>query len=121
MEEEKPEGSPEYKEEVVAATRAVQLDPSLVAAHDLLSAVYIESVNVEGAIQQSRAALSFDQDDQQAIYHLIVALRKTKEKDQIPSLLKRLVELRANEKTKQSADKKYRLSEIPSSISTSGP
>jgi tetratricopeptide (TPR) repeat protein len=121
MEEEKPEGSPEYKEEVVAATRAVQLDPSLVAAHDLLSAVYIESGNVEGAIQQSRAALSFDQDDQQAIYHLIVALRKTKEKDQIPSLLKRLVELRANEKTKQSADKKYRLSEIPSSISTSGP
>jgi tetratricopeptide (TPR) repeat protein len=111
MEEGKPEGSPEYKEEVGAATRAVQLDPRLVAAHDLLSAIFIENGQMELAVNHCRAALALDPSDQQALYHLIVALRKTDQKDQIPALLKRLLELRAETKTDQTAIKRYRLYE----------
>ncbi len=113
MEEGKPEGSPEYNEEVKAATRAVELDPSLVAAHDLLGTVYMQSGHTKQAIEHSRAALALDPNDQQAVYHLIVALRKTDEKDQIPALLKRLVKLRANESSTQTTSRGYRLYESP--------
>ena len=116
MEESKPEGSPEYKEEVGAATRAIQLDPRLVAAHDLLSAIFIQNGQMELAVKHCRAALALDPSDQQALYHLIIALRKTGQKDQIPALLKRLLELREETKTYQSAHRRYRLFEAPTSL-----
>jgi tetratricopeptide (TPR) repeat protein len=116
-----PAGSPEYKEEVDAAVRAVKLDPSLVAARDLLASVYLEYGQIELAIEQSRAALHVDPNDQQAVYHLILALRKTDQKDQIPVLLKRLVEIHANMKADQETTRKrYRLSDTPASNSTPG-
>jgi tetratricopeptide (TPR) repeat protein len=111
----KPEGSPEYKEEVDAATRAVKLDPGLVAARDLLSAVYLENGHTEMSIEQSHAALALDANDQQAVYHLILAMRKSGQKDQIPALLKQLVAFRANDKTGQRTDIRYRLYEVPTS------
>lgn len=117
----KPEGSPEYKEELGAATRAVKLDPGLVAAHDLLSAIYLENGHTKEAIEQSRAALALDSNDQQALYHLIVALRNSGQKDQVPALLKQLVALRANDKTDKSMNKRYRLFEVPSSTSPKVP
>jgi tetratricopeptide (TPR) repeat protein len=120
MQEGKPEGSPEYNEEVKAATRAVQLDPGLVPAHDLLSTVYIQNGHTAQVIEHSRAALALDPNDQQAVYHLIVALRKTDQKDQIPALLKRLVQLRASENANK-ARKMYRLSEQPRSTNTTSP
>jgi tetratricopeptide (TPR) repeat protein len=113
MEEDKPEGSAEYKEELEAATRAVRLDPRLVAAQDLLSAIYLESGHPADAIEHSRAALALDPHDQQAIYHLIVSLRETDRKDQIPVLLKRLLDLRAAEQVDRTTFKRYRLEESP--------
>jgi len=115
----KPEESSEYKEELDAATRAVKLDPSLVVAHDLLSAIYLENGHTDKAIEQSRAALALDANDQQAIYHLILAFRKVGPKEQISALLKRLIELRANAKTDQTATKQYRLYEVSASTSPS--
>jgi len=108
-----PAGSPEDKEKVNAAKRAVQLDPQLVAAHDLLSEVYFDNGQADLAIQQSRAALALDPNDQQAVYHLILALRKTSQKDQVPTLLKRLMELRSNTANSQNTRKQYRLYETP--------
>jgi len=107
----KPEGSPEYREEVAAATRAVQLDPGLVAAHDLLSTVYFENGHTDQAIVHARAALALDPNDQQAVYHLILALRKSGDKEQVAALLKRLVEMRAHVQTDQPANRRYRLYE----------
>jgi tetratricopeptide (TPR) repeat protein len=104
-------GSHEYSEELAAATRAVKLDPTLVAAHDQLSTLYLENGQTQQSIEQSRAAIALDAKDQQAVYHLIVALRKSDQKDQVPALLKRLVEIRANTKLDQSAGNHYRLSE----------
>lgn len=115
LEEGKPEGSPEYGEEVAAAERAVKLDPRLTAAHDLLSAIYLENGHTDLAIEHARAALALDPNDQQAVYHLIVAMRKSDQKDELPALLKRLVDLRANAKAGRAAGKRYRLSEDPSS------
>ena len=81
--------------------------------------MYLEYGQIELAIEQSRAALEIDPDDQQAVYHLILALRKTDQKGQIPPLLKRLVEIRANVKADQQTNRnRYRLSETPAPIST---
>ncbi len=117
----KAEGSPEYKEELEAATQAVKLDPRLVAAQDLLSTVYIESGHLDLAIEHSRAALAINPGDEQAVYHLILALRKTGEKEQIPALVKQLVELQAHSKNDQSIGRRYRLYENPTSTSPTTP
>ncbi len=111
--ETKPDGSQDYKEELDAATRAVQLDPRLVAAQDLLSTVYIESGQLDRAIEHSRAALALDPNDEQAVYHLILAFRKTGQKDHLPALVKQLVLLRAHSMAEQVANKRYRLYEEP--------
>lgn len=104
-------GTPEYAEEVAAAKRAVQLDPHLVAARDLLGSIYFESGRTNDAIQQSRSALAIDPNDQQAIYHLIVALRKTDQKAQVPMLLKRLLQLRANNGSNAAKKKRFLLND----------
>lgn len=112
-------GSAEKQEEVQEAKRAVVLDPKLTAARDLLATAYLESGDASEAISQSRAALAADPKDQHAIYHLIVALRKTSDKDEIPMLLKRLIELRATG-SQDAPSRKYRLyEETPSAGSSS--
>jgi tetratricopeptide (TPR) repeat protein len=116
----KGQGSPEYEEAVTAATRAVKLDPRLVAAHDLLSSIYLQNGQTDLAIKHSRDALAVDSTDQQAVYHLILALRKTDQKDQVPTLLKRLVELRGNSGVEQSKNR-YRLYEPQASTATTSP
>jgi tetratricopeptide (TPR) repeat protein len=115
QEEGHPESSAEYNEELDAASRAVSLDPQLVAAKDLLAALYLENGHTEKAISISRAALALDPNDQQAVYHLILALRKSDAKDELPELLKRLVELRAREKAQPSTGRRYRLVEAAAS------
>jgi tetratricopeptide (TPR) repeat protein len=121
LEEGTPEGGSAYKEEIEAAKLAVKLDPGLVAAHDLLSAVYLEGGNTDLVIDHGRAALALDPNDQQAIYHLIVAMRKSDQKDQVPALLRRLVELRANAQAEQTSSKRHRLSEDPAPKSPMAP
>ena len=113
LQEGKAEGTPEYKEAVAAAERAAKLDPSMVAAHDLLATLYQQSGQTQLAIKESRAALAVDPKDQQAIYHLILSLRKTDEKDQVPALLKQLTELRAAAQAEGAQKQKYKLEEIP--------
>lgn len=120
-EEGKPEGSPEYKEELAAAERAIKLDPMLVAAQDLLSTAYYENGHPDLAIKHSRAALAQDPDDQQAVYHLILALHKTGQEDQVPVLVKQLVILRKQTQADSAAHRRYRLYEVPTAASSSAP
>jgi tetratricopeptide (TPR) repeat protein len=108
----KPEGSPQFKEMVQEAKRALQLEPRMVSAHDLLGAVYIEFGHVQEAIEHSRAALAIDPDDQPAIYHLILALRKTEDKNEVPTLVKKLMEFQRDSKSKAPATNKFRLYEV---------
>jgi tetratricopeptide (TPR) repeat protein len=111
--------SADYKEEVAAAERASRLDPHMVAAHDLLATAYLRNNEPQKAIDQCRAALAADPNDQQAVYHLILALRKTNAKDEIPDLLKKLNQLRSA--TPQgSQTKRFRLEEVPADSSAPG-
>lgn len=116
-----PSGSAGYKEEVEAATRAVKLDPHLLAARDLLSTMYFENGQTDLAIDESRAALAIDPNDQQAVYHLILGLRKTNQKDQIPALLNRMAKLREDTESDQKDRKRYRLYEAQTPASKTTP
>ena len=107
------EGSPEFKEEIREAERALQLEPRMVAAHDLLASLYIEFGRTQEAIEHSRAALAIDPGDQQAVYHLILTLRKTGDKNELPGLVKKLMELQRDAKSKAPAARKFRLYEVP--------
>jgi len=106
------EGSPDYLEEVAAARKAYQLDPSMTAPHDLLAAIYLQEDHSELAMEESRAVLKLDPNDQQALYHLILSLRKTGDKDQIPTLLKQLAAARAAAQEEQSRNKRFQLQEV---------
>jgi tetratricopeptide (TPR) repeat protein len=90
------------------------LNPKLTEAHDLLSTIYLHNRQFKLAIEQARAALQTDPNDQAAVYHLILALRETDEKDQIPSLIKRLGELRRQDQAAAGQKKRYQLSIEPS-------
>ena len=106
-------GSSDYAEEVNAAKLACRLAPSMVAAHDLLATIYLQDGHSELAVEQSHVALAIDPKDQQALYHLILALRKTGQKDQIPSLVKQLVVLRSTTQADLAQSKRYQLQEVP--------
>jgi tetratricopeptide (TPR) repeat protein len=107
------QGSSDYTEELGAAKLACRLDPSMVAAHDLLATIYLRDGRASLAIEQSKAALALDPKDQQAIYHLILALRKTGQKDQISSLLQQLAALRNETQSEARQKKVYQLQEVP--------
>lgn len=106
-----PEGSPEYTEEIHAAITAVQLDPKLVEARNLLSAAYYTAGHMQEAIEQSRAALAIDPKDEAALYHLMLALRKTGHDDEARALVQQLIQLRAGSKVNQPPARYYRLYE----------
>ena len=118
QEEGKPAGSPESNEEIAEAQEAVKLDPEMVAAHDLLGSVYYQQGHFELAIKQSRAALANDPSDKQALYHLILSLRKTGSQEELGALVKRLVALQAKTKGTQTFQRPYRLYERPAPSST---
>ncbi len=99
----------ESREKVAEATAAVRLDPGFVAARDLLASIDLENGRTGEAIEQSRKALELDAGDQQAVYHLVVALRKNDSKHEIPGLLKKLMELRATPNEQREHAKPYRL------------
>lgn len=108
------QGSPGYQEEIEAAQRATRLDPHMVAARDLLATVYLRDNDMQKAIAECRGTLAIDPNDQQAVYHLILALRKTSSKDEIPDLLKRLNQLRSSAR-QGPPGKRFRLQEVPTS------
>ncbi len=104
-------GSPEFREAMESAKKAVALRPSLVAAHDVLAKLYLQAGQNQAAIEQSRKALNSDPKDQTALYHLIQGLRKSGQKDDLPDLLKRLAELRTETARQEGERNRYKLVE----------
>jgi tetratricopeptide (TPR) repeat protein len=107
------EEKPDLAEEIGAANRAIQLDPKLVAAQDLLAGIYLREGEKQQAIDHSEAALAVEPNDQQALYHLILALRNTERKGEIPTLLKRISELRQADKADAPQKRLHQLYEAP--------
>ncbi len=103
-------GSAQFNEAVQSVARAVQLQPNFPLAHNLLGNLYFEAGQNEKAIAECRIVLRDNPDDQVALYHLLLALRKTKDSNaEIPGIVKRLAELRAQSHTEESSANKYKL------------
>jgi Flp pilus assembly protein TadD len=74
-----------------------------------LGKLYLQSGQNALAIKECRLALHGNPEDQTALYHLIVALRKTNDQKEIPDLLRRLAKAR-QDATKEEADhNRYKL------------
>jgi tetratricopeptide (TPR) repeat protein len=104
-------GSPEFNQAIAAAQRAVKLQPGLVAARDTLAKLYLQAEKNQLAVDQSRESLRYDPNDQVGLYHLIVGLRKTGQKEELPTLLKRLAELRQKATREEGEHNRYKLIE----------
>jgi len=103
------QGSLEFKQGLESTKRAVKLQPSLTAAHNLLAKYYLDGGENALAAQECRVALAQNPTDQSALYHLVIALRKTGNQADIPELLKRLARAR-QEATKQEGERnRYKL------------
>jgi tetratricopeptide (TPR) repeat protein len=102
-------GSAEFQQAVQSAKKAILLQPSLSAAHNVLGKLYLQSGQNALAIKECRAALQGNPADQTALYHLIVALRKTNDQGEIPDLLKRLAKARQDATREEADHNRYKL------------
>jgi folylpolyglutamate synthase/dihydropteroate synthase len=98
---------------VNAAKRAVTLQPSLGAAHNVLAKYYLDSGQNALAAKECRLALQQNPDDQTALYHLVIALRKTNDQSEIPDLLKRLAKARQKATRDEGERNRYKLVVVP--------
>jgi tetratricopeptide (TPR) repeat protein len=94
---------------VASARKAVALQPTLGAAHGVLGKLYLEAGRFLEAIEECRKAIANDPADQASVYHLIQALRKTGNTNEIPELLKRLATLREQALQKDRERYRYKL------------
>jgi tetratricopeptide (TPR) repeat protein len=106
-------GTPEFKNAIAAASRAEQLRADFVLAYDLLGNLYLKSGEIDKSIVQSRRALAENSSDQEALYHLIQALRQSGKdsKGELPTLVKRLAVLRQQARQAEASGNRYRLYE----------
>ena len=102
-------GSAEFDEGVNSAKKAVGLQPSLTAAHNVLAKFYLQSGQNSLAAKECRLALQRDANDQTALYHLVLALRKTGDQAEIPELLKRLAKARQQATKDEAEHNRYKL------------
>jgi len=105
-------GTPDFAAAVRSAIKAVGLQPSLSSARDVLAKLYLQAGENQSAIEQCRKALSSDAKDQAALYHLIQALRRTGNTQELPELVKRLADLRAESTKKEREHNRYKLVEV---------
>ena len=113
-------GTPQFQEAVTSAERAVQLRPDFPLARNILGRLYLDEGRTDDAIKQSRLAFEEDstgQSAQTALYHLIAALRKNGNRDEIPSLARKLTDLREQLRAKEMAERRYALVEVSPSES----
>jgi tetratricopeptide (TPR) repeat protein len=95
---------------VKAASQAVRLQPDFPLARNVLGNLYLQAGQNEKAIEQCRAVLSENPNDQIAVYHLLLALRKINDpKGEVPGLVQRLAELRAQSQQREASANRYKL------------
>jgi tetratricopeptide (TPR) repeat protein len=102
-------GSALFEEAMRACEVAIRTKPDLVDARDVLASMYMSSGRYDLAIEQSRQALQVVPTDETAAYHLLVSLRHTGQRDEVPGLVKRISELHQQSLQKEVNRKKYRL------------
>lgn len=106
-------GSPEFQQGLESAKRAISLQPSLTAAHNVLAKYYLDAGENALAARECRLVLDQNPSDQSALYHLILALRKTGDQKEIPELLKRLAKARQDATREEGERNRYKLVVAP--------
>ena len=102
-------GSAEFEQGLEAAKKAIALQPSLTVAHNVLAKYYLDAGQNAEAAKECRLVLEQTPSDQSALYHLVIALRKTGNQAEIPDVLKRLAKAR-QEATRQEGERnRYKL------------
>jgi tetratricopeptide (TPR) repeat protein len=115
-------GTPEFATAMRSAKKAVTLQPSLAAVHDVLAKLYLLEGQNQLAIEQCRKALASDPKDQTALYHLIQGMRKSGAKtSETSDLLKRLAELREESTKLEGERNRYRLIEQNAPVQSAQP
>jgi len=104
-------GTAEFVIAMRSAKRSVSLQPSLASARAVLAKLYMQVGKYQDAAVQCRKAMESDPKDQTAVYRLIQALQKQGKKDEIPSLLKLLAQLRADATKEERQHYRYKLVE----------
>jgi tetratricopeptide (TPR) repeat protein len=118
MSQKSPEpGSPAFEQGLNSAKRAVTLQPSLTAAHNVLAKYYLDSGQHALAAKECRLVLQQDPSDQGALYHLVIALRKMGTSTEIPDLLKRLAKARQDATKVEGERNRYKLIVAPAGSS----
>jgi tetratricopeptide (TPR) repeat protein len=107
-------GSADFKQGLRSARKAVTLQPSLSAAHNVLAKFYLDSEQPALAAKECRLVLQQSPTDQTALYHLVLALRKTNNPSEIPDLLKRLAAARQQATREEGERNRYKLVVSPS-------
>jgi tetratricopeptide (TPR) repeat protein len=102
-------GSAEFQQAMLSGKKAVGLQPSLSAAHNVLAKLYLQAGQIALAIKECRLVLRDNPADQTALYHLVLALRKTNDKAEIPELLKRLAKARQDATKEEVEHNRYKL------------
>ena len=108
-EDEPANDSPEFKEALSAAMQSEKLNPTYIAAYDLVARLYLQSGKIDLALKQSELALQHDPNDQEAIYRLIQIKRKTSPRAEVQALVKRLADVRQTQKTESEKHRVYLL------------
>jgi len=107
-------GSADFQQGLKSAEKATSLDPSLTAAHNVLAKFYLDSGQFAPAARECRRVLEKEPADQTALYHLVMALRKTgDDKKEIPELLKRLAKARQDAAKEEGERNRYKLVVVP--------
>jgi len=95
------------RQAISEAAKATELDPHLVEAYDLLASLYLQNGQIDPAIKACRAALKIAPKDQQALFTLILALRKTSSRQELKGLVQTLTDLRKAEAIGNSQKARY--------------
>lgn len=88
-------GTPSFDEALAAAKTAVQIDPSFSLAQDLLGTFYLRLNQPDLARRQFETVLAKTPNNESALYHLLIALRKSGRTSDLPITMKRLSEAKA--------------------------
>jgi tetratricopeptide (TPR) repeat protein len=106
-------GTAEFTEAIAAANRAVELKPDFALPRDILGSLYLKSKQFNLAVVQCRLALKANPSDQEALYHLIQALRESGKGSQpeTAELVKRLAGLRQESRNAEASSNRYKLFE----------
>jgi tetratricopeptide (TPR) repeat protein len=107
-----PADSPLFGQALNAAKQAVQLQPGLLLARNLLSRLYLDAGQIKPAIEQCRLVLHNDPHDPIALYRLMRALRMSgdaADAREIPDVVRRFNEARELANQKEARENRYRL------------